>query len=111
MTARKKNDHFYDDIIEIESVFIALDELDMKPHEKEELSTLVESQVHHTILDLILSHLSARDKQKFMELHAHKKHDAVWELLNDRIDNVEDKIAKTVEDLKKKLHSDIKAAK
>lgn len=103
--------HFYDHIIEVESIYLALEDLPLSTPEKDELSDLVESQVHHTILDLILSHLSPADKKKFIELHASHKHDEVWELLNKRIDNVEAKITSTVAELKKKLRSDIKAAK
>lgn len=107
----KKDNHFYDDIIEIESLYIELDEIGLAPEEKEELSGLINSQIHHTVLDLILSHLSENDKKIFLSHHAMKKHDEVWSLLNRRIDNVEEKIKTTVEDLKKILHEDIREAK
>lgn len=102
--------HFYDTVIEIESVHVALNTLPLSEEEKKELTKLVDSQVHHTVLDLILSQLSPEDKREFMHLHASKKHDEVWKLLNTRIENVEEKIAQTVDELKQKLHEDIKKA-
>jgi hypothetical protein len=99
--------HFYDDIADIDSVYLALDKMGLAPSQREELALLVDAQVHHTILDLILSQLSEEDKKKFMTYHASQKHDEVWTLLNSRIENVEDKIKQTVRDVKKKLHEDI----
>lgn len=110
MKQKHAKKHFYDTIIEIESVYVALEELPISKIEKAELSDLVETQVHHTILDLILSQLSPEDKKRFMHLHGSKKHDEVWELLNSRVEGVEDKITHAVEELKKKLHKDIKSA-
>lgn len=107
---RHTQKHFYDEVIEIESVYMALDELPLSDIEKAELKDLVESQLHHTILDLILSQLSPQDKKEFIQLHASKKHDEVWELLNNRIDGVENKIKKTAGELKRKLHGDINSA-
>ncbi|MBI1863060.1 hypothetical protein HYS00_03000 [Candidatus Microgenomates bacterium] len=102
------NKYFYDHLIQIESLYVELDALKLSPSEKAELSALIESQIHHTVLDLILSNLGEEDKKLFLLHHANNNHDEVWSLLNKRIDTVENKIVTTVEDLKKMLHEDIR---
>ncbi len=103
--------HFYTHIVEIDSMFIALDLLDIKKEEREELIVIIESSVHHVVLDTVLSQLSEEDKKTFLS-HVHsEKHDAVWELLQGKTKNIEKKILKAVEKLKKDLHRDITKAK
>lgn len=80
----------------------------MSHEERVHLLTLAESNIHHAVLDAILSELSEQDKKIFMD-HLHSNnHDEIWKLLNSRIENVEEKIRKAAVDLKKELHKDIK---
>lgn len=99
--------HFYSHIIHIESVFITLDLMDMKSHEREELMMLVESSVHHMVLDTVLSKLSDADKKEFLSHLAADRHDDIWVLLKSKTKNIETHILKAVEKLKKDLHKDI----
>lgn len=103
--------HFYHDIVEIESVFIELDSFNFSEEEKHHLGKLVDANLHHTILDAILSELNEADKKEFLE---HLKNDAqseIWALLNSRVDKIEDKIKQAAEEVKKELHEDIKEAR
>lgn len=103
--------HFYSHIVEVDSVYIALDLLDIKKEEREELIVIIESSVHHVVLDTVLSQLSEEDKKIFLS-HVHgEKHDAVWELLQKKTKDIEKKILKAVDKLKKDLHKDITKAK
>lgn len=103
--------HFYHKVVETSSISLALAEMDMTNDERKHLVSLVEENLHHAILDAVLSELSDRDKQEFMELFAEGKDDEVWRLLKDRTDNIEDKIKKTADELKKELHEDIETSK
>ncbi len=102
---------FYSNIIEIESLLVTFDELDLSDQQKHHLAILTDSMLHNTILDAILSELPEEDKTEFLKRVSENDHDKTWELLNDKIDNVSDKIKKVAEDLKKELHTDLEEAK
>lgn len=109
--------YFYSHLVGIDSINFKLDEMDLSDEEKLQLAHLLDSSLHHTILDAILSQLSDRDKRVFIN---HLKEDdrdeqsssssKIWKFLNEKIDGVEDKIKKSAEDLKLKLHEDLKKA-
>lgn len=99
--------HFYSHIVETSSVSLALGEMELTKDERRHLVSLVEENLHHAILESVLSELSEKDKQEFLVLLATDEHDKIWKLLKDRVDHIEDKIRQTAEDLKKELHKDI----
>lgn len=100
--------HFYTHLIEIDSIIIELDKMDLTDEQKVHLSDLVDSSLHHTVLDAVLSELSDTDKKVFLN---HLKEDdsiKIWQFLNEKIENIENKIKKVADDLKTELHEDIK---
>ena len=103
--------HFYSHLVETDSVVILINELDITDEEKAHLVALVDSQLHHTVLDAVLSELSEDDKKLFLKHLLHEDHDEVWKHLNTKVDNIEEKIKKAAEDLKKELHEDVKQVK
>lgn len=103
--------YFYSHIIEIDSLTIELDQMDLSIDEKNYLIDLLHSNLHHAILDFILSQLSEEDKKVFLAHLSRNKHDKIWNHLKEKIENVESKIKKTAEDLKKEFHKDIKEIK
>ncbi|MBI2330096.1 hypothetical protein HYU94_01790 [Candidatus Daviesbacteria bacterium] len=102
---------FYSHLIQIESVITELDMLDLDPEQKIHLTTLMDSSLHHTILDAVLSELPLSDKRVFLNHLKEDNHDKIWQFLNERIDNIEGKIKKAADDLKFKLHKDLKVAR
>lgn len=106
-----RHKHFYSHIIDTTSISIELADMDLTPDERLHLIALAESNIHHAVLDTILSELPDEDKKEFLKHVRDDKHDKIWELLRGRVENIEDKITKTVEDLKSELHKDIKEAK
>ncbi len=98
---------FYSHLIEIESVLEELDKLDLHETQKSHLTSLIDSSLHHTILDAILSHLNGQEKRVFVQHLTEGSHDKIWKFLNEKVINVEDKIKKASEDLKIQLHEDI----
>lgn len=102
---------FYTHLIEIESIIIELDKLDLSEEQKAHLAGLIDSSLHHTILDAVLSELTPSDKRVFLNHLKEDDHGKIWKFLNEKVDNIEDKIKKAAGDLKTQLHKDLKEAK
>lgn len=102
---------FYGHLIKIESVLMELETLDLTDKEKMHLAQLIDSNLHSTVLDAILSELDEDDKKIFLEHLNKHKHDEIWKLLNSKVDKIEDKIKKAADELTDELHKDIKEAK
>lgn len=103
--------HFYSKLVTTDSLVEALNELDLTDEQRAHLLGIVESSLHHAILDAILSELPDDDKQTFLQYVTEDDHKKIWEFLNKKIDKIEDKIVETAEGLKKELHQDIKETK
>lgn len=102
---------FYTHLVEIESLTIELDKIDLAEHEKHELARLIDSNIHNVVMDAIFSKLSDDEKQKFAAIASLKDHKKIWDFLKSKTDDVEDEIKKAVLSIKKKLHDDISEAK
>lgn len=102
---------FYAHLVEIDSVVEELDKMNLTEEEKMHLASLLDSSLHHTVLDAIFAQLSESDKRIFARHVNVGDHDEIWKFLNEKVDNVEDKIKNAAEDLKKKLHEDIRKSK
>ncbi len=100
--------YFYTHIVDTSTLSLELGDMDLTPEERLHLISLIDSNIHHEILDLVLSELNSEDKKAFLIYLASEDHDKIWKLLNAKVDNIEEKIKKTVEDLKRELHKDIK---
>ena len=102
---------FYSHLIEIESVIVELDQLDLSKEQKAHLISLIDSSLHHTVLDAVLSELSPEDKKVFLNHFKEGEHSKIWQFLNEKVDGIEDKIKTAAEGLKTELHKDLKKAK
>lgn len=103
-----KQKHFYTHLIEIDSVFTVLELLEMNPQERQELMLIVESTIHHVVVETVLSELSEEDKKIFLKHMAQDNHDEIWVLLNTKVKHPDAKILKAVEKLKHDFHKDMK---
>lgn len=103
--------YFWTHLIELDSLIIELDKLDLTDEQRHHLANLLDSSIHHTILDAILSELSDQDKRVFVQHLNEGDHKKIWKFLNEKVRGVEDKIKKAAEDLKNELHEDLKKAK
>lgn len=108
---RKIMKRFYSHLIEIESLVVELESIDLADHEKHELAQLVDSNIHNVVMDAILSKLPESDKRKFAEIANLEDHKKIWDFLKDRSDDIEDEIKKAAREMKKKMEEDIKEAK
>lgn len=103
--------YFYSNLITLESVLEELNSLDLSGEQKTHLATLLDSSLHHTILDAILSELGDHDKQVFLKSLNENDHVKIWGFLNEKVENIEDKIKKAADELTSELHKDLKKAK
>lgn len=102
---------FYSHIVEIESVFVELDKLDLSETERHHLAKLVDANLHHTILDAVLSQLPIDDKKAFMDYLSREDDQKIWQLLNEKTEKIEEKIKQAADELKKKMYQDILESK
>ena len=100
--------HFYTHIIEIDSVYTVLDLTNMNKKERDELMVIIEATVHHVVVDTVLSELSEDDKRIFLKHLATDDHESLWKHLNSNLKNIESKILKSVNKVKKDFQKDIK---
>lgn len=100
--------YFYHHLVDVQSIIVELDSMDLSEHERTHLAALIDLTLHHTLLEAILSELSPEDQLIFLEHLRNDDHDKVWQHLNEKIDNIEEKIKQTADALKQELHSDIK---
>lgn len=103
--------HFYSHLIKTDSLVVALNELELSDEEKSRLVGIIDSSLHHAILDAVLSELSEKDKEKFLQHVVNEDNEKVWKFLNEKVDNIEGKIKKTADELTAELHKDIKEVK
>lgn len=103
--------NFYSHLIEIESLTIELDKIELEEHQKYELAGLIDSNIHNVVMDAIFSKLSDKDKENFAKIASSKDHKKIWEFLKSKTGDVEDEIKKAAADIKEKLHKDIQEAK
>lgn len=103
--------YFYNHLIETSLLSLELGDMVLTKQERKHLIDLAHGQLHHVIVDAILSELSQADQKRFLSHVARDEHDKVWELLNEKVEHVEEKIKKAAEALKKQLHKDIAETK
>lgn len=101
---------FYSHIVEVQTIITELDKMDLSKEEKMHLGVLVDSSLNHVVLDAILSELSDEDKKTFLKHLSDEDHNKLWEHLNAKVENIEEKIKRSAEEFKKELHRDIKEA-
>jgi hypothetical protein len=102
---------FYSHIIEYNTVVIELEELDLTDKQREHLLGLIDVHIEHTILDTILSELSAHDQKIFLNNLLHDDHALIWMHLKERVSDIEQKIRQAAENLTHELIVDIAHAK
>lgn len=102
--------HFYHHLIVIDTIHIGLDGLDLSPEEKKELVDLAENNIHHKVLDTVLSELEEHDKKTFLALVLDEDHPKIWKLLKEKMTDAEEKVVKAAQEFIDQLHEDIKEA-
>jgi len=103
--------HFYEQVIETSQISLELGSMSLSGEERRELTVLVSKNIHAVVLDTVLSELSGEDKKTFLRNLSENNHEKIWQHLKIKINKIEEKIKKSVEETKKELLEDIEKAK
>ncbi|MEK7159929.1 MAG: hypothetical protein AAB702_00410 [Patescibacteria group bacterium] len=106
-----KHKHFYAHLIETTDVVLELGELDLTPEERIHLLSLVEANIHSSVINTVLSALDEENKKIFLKNLMLSDHTKTLEHLKQNSKDIEDKIQKTISIIKKELLEDLKKAK
>ena len=102
---------FYTHLVEIDSLTVELDSLNLEDHHKHELARLMDENIHNVVMDAILSKLSDEDKNKFAQLVHSDDYDEIWKFLKEKSSDIEEEIRKATKEFKQELHKDLEEAK
>ena len=104
--------YFYTKYLILEEFLEDFHKMDLSEKERQHLSALVDSSLHHAILNEILSNLSEKDREIFLNLlKEDSSSEKLMEFLKDKVEGIEEKINKVSGELIKEMHEDIKKAK
>ncbi len=106
-----KHKHFYTHLVETTDIVLELGELDLTPEERIHLLSLVEANIHSSVINTVLSTLDEENKKIFLKNLALSDHIKTLDHLKQTSSDIEDKIQKTINIVKKELLEDLKKAK
>jgi hypothetical protein len=102
-----KSKHFYSHLIETTDITVELAEMELTSDERVHLISLVDANIHSTIVNTVLSNLTEEDKRIFLKNLVANNHEIIWIHLKGKTKNIEGKIVKSVKALKKEFYKDI----
>jgi hypothetical protein len=103
--------HFYTHLVDIESISVKLEGLNLSEKEKEHLLNLINTNVHAVVLDTVLSHIPKEDKKHFLTVLEKNEHEKIWDFLHKRSVNLPEKIKKNTKSLLLEFEKDIEEQK
>lgn len=99
---------FYSHLVQVDEIHMELNNHSLTEEQMEEVKNIIDESIYHTVLEAILSELSEEDKKVFLTHLMEDDHGKIWGFVNGKIENIEDKIVKAADDIKNKIHSDVK---
>ncbi|MCL5435378.1 MAG: hypothetical protein M1405_03245 [Patescibacteria group bacterium] len=103
-----KSKHFYSHLIETTDITVELAEMELTPDERIHLISLIEANIHSTVVNTVLSNLTEEDKKIFLKNLVSNDHQIIWTHLKNKTKKIEEKIIKSVGVLKQEFYKDIK---
>lgn len=100
--------HFYTHIIDLGDIDREFKILDLTDDEKNHLVLVIESTIHHIIIDTVLTELPDEHKHTFLKHVTDEDHKSIWELLRSVIKDPEEQIRYAVNKYKKEIMKDIR---
>jgi hypothetical protein len=105
-----KGKHFYSHLIEIHEIYLSVSEMDLRDEERNHLLSLAEANIHATVINTVLPKLSEDDKKIFLKNLVANNHEETWRHLSTSVQNAEETIRKSLQELKKEFLKDIEEA-
>ncbi len=106
-----KNKQFYEPLVETSEMSLEIAELNLSPDERVHLVSLIEANIHSSVVETVLSNLPEREKKVFLKNLIADNHEATWRHLRENVSDIENKIILAISELKKELIRDMKKAK
>ena len=106
-----KNKYFYESLTETSDISLELGELELSPDERVHLISLAKANIHSVIVNTVLLNLSEEDKKIFLKNLVSQNHEETWKHLKNSTADIEEKITTAIDEVKKELKKDIKAAR
>ena len=106
-----KKKFFYSHLVETSSISLELADMEMSSDERLHLVSLVEANIHSLVVDSVLSELPEEDKKVFLKNLLSDDHEKTLKHLKTKIEKLEDKIKKAVEDIRQEFLKDLAEAK
>lgn len=103
--------YFYEHLYNIDDLHNDLSVLDLTDSERNHIVLVIQSTMHHVIMDVILEQLHDDHKHIFLASVADENHDKVWDILDEHLENAEGLIDSAIEALKVELMQDIVEAR
>lgn len=103
--------HFYSHLIRTEDIQLQISELELSSQEKTHLSTLLEANIHATVVNTVLPELPEEEKKIFLKNLLANDHEKIWQHLKQYSQDIEEKIKKTLLKLENEIRVDINEAK
>lgn len=99
--------YFYAHIVNPDDLAKEIEVLDVSAEDRAHLFMVVQSTLHHRVIDALLEELHDDHKHIFLTHIVEENHEGVWRVLNEHVDGAEDKIRQTYEWLRAELMADI----
>lgn len=101
------NKHFYSHIVDYSDLLDNLEDIQLSSKQRGNLAVIVESSLHHTIVDVILTQLHEDHRHIFLLHLIEDDHDKIWGFLDEYIDDpkalIEQSAQSMFEDFKKDI--------
>lgn len=106
-----KKKYFYTHLVETTHITLEIADLDLESKERVHLLSLVEANIHSTVISSVLSNLNSDDKKIFLKNLTLDDHEKTWTHLKGKVKDAEDKIKADINLIVKELREDIKNTK
>lgn len=106
-----KTKYFYTSLVEISDITLDLGEIELSPDERVHLISLAHANIHSSVINIVLSNLPDEEKKVFLKNLVSQNHEQTWKHLKDNVSDIEDKIKKSINSVKKELREDIQSSK
>lgn len=106
-----KDTHFYSFLIEKTEITLELADLDLTKQERVHLISLIDANIHSSVIKLVLDNLDKENKKIFVKNLSENNHEKIWTHLRNNLEDIEGSIRQIILETIKELREDIKRTK
>ncbi len=103
--------HFYTHLIQINDITLDLGNVEMSKEERLHLLSLLDANIHATVMHTVLSELPTGEKKIFLINLVENNHDKIFKHLRVHINDIDTKITEAADRLIDEMRKDIKLVK